>query len=86
MSIIMCNECNKEISENAIICPHCGNPKHSNIYNIKGEFYDLTEVIKLSNEPLVDMKIFRSITKCNPWECHLFVDSIRSFGNFLEEK
>jgi len=26
MSLINCKECNKEISENAKTCPHCGNP------------------------------------------------------------
>lgn len=27
MSLIKCSECNKEVSENALACPHCGNPK-----------------------------------------------------------
>lgn len=26
MSLIKCPECNKEISDKAITCPHCGNP------------------------------------------------------------
>lgn len=86
MGLILCNECNKEISEKAITCPHCGNPKHSNVYKIKGNFYDLTEVVKNINEPLVAMKKFRNITNCNLWETHLFVDSIRFLGDFLEEK
>lgn len=26
MSIIKCNECSREVSSNANMCPHCGNP------------------------------------------------------------
>ena len=29
MSIVICDECQKEISSNADICPHCGNPINS---------------------------------------------------------
>lgn len=26
MSLIQCSECGKQISSNAVSCPHCGNP------------------------------------------------------------
>ena len=36
MALIICTECNKEISENAEACPNCGNP-------IDKEYNNLTE-------------------------------------------
>lgn len=35
MALITCKECGKEISENAISCPHCGNPQQNNMQNKK---------------------------------------------------
>lgn len=29
MSLILCKECQKEVSNKANTCPHCGNPMHS---------------------------------------------------------
>ena len=26
MALITCSECKKEVSQNAAVCPHCGNP------------------------------------------------------------
>lgn len=33
MSLIKCSECNKEISDKASVCPHCGNPMNTLIEN-----------------------------------------------------
>lgn len=51
MSLVICPECNKEISDKADICIHCGFPiktflKSStpNSCNINGTVYDLTKV------------------------------------------
>lgn len=29
MAIVNCSECNKEVSDKAATCPHCGNPMYS---------------------------------------------------------
>lgn len=31
MSLIKCSECQKEISDQAVACPSCGNPIHNSI-------------------------------------------------------
>lgn len=31
MSLIKCSECQKEISDQAVSCPHCGNPVHKQV-------------------------------------------------------
>ncbi|MEE1315341.1 MAG: zinc ribbon domain-containing protein [Faecalimonas sp.] len=33
MSMINCPECNKEISDKALVCPNCGYPLSNNISN-----------------------------------------------------
>ena len=34
MAIINCPECNREISSNAVACPHCGNPLPKKLVNV----------------------------------------------------
>ena len=67
--LIKCPECNKEISDKAESCPHCGFPlpKHPDIENnillFKGKLYDIT--------PAIDyVKNFDfSVRKMTPKEC-----------------
>lgn len=57
MALIKCPECNKEVSDKAEVCIHCGYPlnkvlpdveKNICVYNGKG--YDLTEVVEFCRE------------------------------------
>lgn len=54
--LIKCPECNKEISDKAENCPHCGFPlpKHpdleNNILLFKGKLYDITPAIDFMKE------------------------------------
>lgn len=54
MALIKCPECEREVSDKAVSCPHCGYPINdptvpdvdNNIMVYKGQRYDLTEVIE----------------------------------------
>ena len=60
MALIKCIECNREISDKAIACPHCGCPKElqgsteklttNNILKICGKDYDLSSLIPKINK------------------------------------
>ena len=42
MALISCPECNKEVSDKAEVCIHCGYPLRNTICIIRGEKYDLS--------------------------------------------
>ena len=60
MALIRCIECNREISDKAFSCPHCGCPNEyqnntteipkSNIITIGGMDYDLSNIIPKANK------------------------------------
>jgi hypothetical protein len=50
MSLIECPECNKEISDQAVMCPHCGYPIKGGFY---GRFYEYQSEKTLFGLPLV---------------------------------
>lgn len=57
MSLINCPECQKEISDKAASCPHCGYPIENNqsrtpdyIKNINGKDYDLRNIADFMNQ------------------------------------
>ena len=45
MALIVCKECGQEMSENAKVCPHCGNPNNKD--NKKKEYFILGICIAL---------------------------------------
>ena len=69
MALINCPECKKEVSNKAPACIHCGYPLSEDMKNticeIKGQKYDLSEVLKIPMS--VDQKegIIQVIKKIN---------------------
>ena len=45
MSLINCPECNKEVSNKARICPHCGTKRDAN-YSEQAEIKDILKKMK----------------------------------------
>ena len=55
MALILCPECNKEVSDKAEVCIHCGYPLRNTICLIKGDKYDLSFVFTMVNtDPELD--------------------------------
>lgn len=50
MALINCPECNREVSDKAKVCPHCGYPivddKKVNIVSVNGTEYDISNIKK----------------------------------------
>ena len=80
MSLIKCPECNKEVSDKAISCIHCGYPINNNICLVNGETYDLSFLLddKLTySEKLIQ---FIQLTNC------YFGDSGDAICEIIENK
>ena len=55
MALIICPECNKEVSDKAKVCIHCGYPLQNTTCIINGDKYDLSFVlVPLSDNPVMD--------------------------------
>ena len=65
MALISCPECNKEVSDKAEVCIHCGYPLRNTVCIIKGDKYDLSFVFTMVNSnPEKEKKIKKGyITK-----------------------
>lgn len=73
MALILCPECNKQISDKASFCPHCGYPINDlsnnlnsdssdlNTITLFGSSYDITEAVQLinNNEKIKAVKVLR---------------------------
>ena len=49
MALILCPECNKEVSDKAEVCIHCGYPLRNTVCMINGNKYDLSFVFTTVN-------------------------------------
>ena len=91
MALIKCPECTKEISSEALSCPHCGYPVHgsfgeardeSNIYNQSRlsnlSSSDSRRVLQLvkQNKKLNAIKLYREITGCSLKEAKTCIDGL----------
>ena len=51
MSLIICSECGKEISDKSSVCIHCGNPiykeEHTNVVLVERSWIDLSDKEKI---------------------------------------
>ncbi len=61
--LINCPECNKEISDKAIICVHCGFPVSKEIYscNINGKTYNLSRILSKIDAKESKMQVINTI-------------------------
>ena len=59
MSLILCPECNKEVSDKAEVCVHCGYPLRNTVCIINGNKYDLSFVFTTVNADLEIDKILK---------------------------
>lgn len=96
MALIHCPECNKEISDKADICIHCGYPikkyapsninEYSSKCLIDGVEYDLSQVLALiqSNQQLQAIKVLVDVTKCGLSEAKNATDTIKKLGYIPE--
>ncbi len=76
MALISCPECNKEVSDKAEVCVHCGYPLRNTVCVIKGDKYDLSFLLmRLSEHPAIDRgtKIgkIRRATKANGYDINM---------------
>ena len=65
MALISCPECNKEVSDKAEVCIHCGYPLRNTVCIIKGDKYELSFVFTMVNSNPEHDKIIKKgyITK-----------------------
>ena len=59
MALISCPECNKEVSDRAEVCVHCGYPLRNTICVINGDKYDLSFVFTTINANPEHDRIFK---------------------------
>ncbi len=59
MALISCPECNKEVSDKAEVCIHCGYPLRNTICIIRGEKYDLSFAFTTASANPEHDKIFK---------------------------
>lgn len=66
MALIKCPECNKEVSDKADVCIHCGYPLHdksiASIINARSKKVILPSFKEYSNKKISVLKIVREIT------------------------
>ena len=80
MSLIVCSECGKEISDKASICIHCGNPiykdEHTNVVLVERSWIDLSDKEKISlvceYERKTGFNMHFTFGECTFW-CNLVV-------------
>jgi Ribosomal protein L7/L12 len=86
MSLINCPECNREISDKAESCPHCGYPfknsesvdNKSNTYTLNNKNFDISDVLyEISRgNNIIAIKKFREKTGTGLYEAKTIVDCL----------
>ena len=80
MALIKCPECNKEVSDKAQSCPHCGYPIICNKNNVcvNGQKYDISKVINQYNT--ISEENQKRLYKMYSWQyrCYLNPELINS--------
>ena len=85
MALINCPECNREVSDRAESCPHCGFPikvietlKDSAIYTYNGKQYDISYIHSLlsQKQKVNAIKEFREITGCSLVDAKRIVENL----------
>lgn len=77
MSLIKCPECNKEVSDKAEKCIHCGYPLRSTPYIhevINGKEFDCSFLLDQSISPIQKIKQLKELTGCDLHKAKEIVD------------
>lgn len=63
MALINCSECQKQISDKAESCPHCGCPVSFSVNTLNDNDLVIQKALKLGNYQLINsIKIYRDLT------------------------